>query len=71
MTVKQFSVHPLREKDLNEWFRLRKLLWDGTSDDDHKSEMLDIIDHVESQLILVAEADGEVVGMRVGCRVDG
>lgn len=58
MTAKQFSVRPLREKDLNEWFRLRKLLWDATNDDDHKAEMLDIIDHVESQLILVAETDG-------------
>lgn len=58
MTAKQFSIRPLREKDLNEWFQLRKLLWDGTSDDDHKAEMLDIIDHVESQLILVAETDG-------------
>jgi aminoglycoside 6'-N-acetyltransferase I len=58
MTAKQFSIRPLREKDLNEWFQLRKLLWDATSEDDHKAEMLDIIDHVESQLILVAETDG-------------
>ena len=58
MTAKQFSIRPLHEKDLNEWFQLRKLLWDGISEDDHKTEMLDIIDHVESQLILVAATDG-------------
>ena len=54
----QVTVRPLRETDLDEWFRLRKLLWDATSDDDHKSEMLDILDHYESQLVLFADAGG-------------
>ena len=38
-------------------------MWDATSDEDHKSEMLDIIDHPESELILVAaDDDGRLVG---------
>ena len=38
-------------------------MWDATSDEDHKSEMLDIIDHPENELILVAaDEDGRLVG---------
>lgn len=62
MSDLQFIVRPLREADLNEWFRLRKLLWDATSDDDHKAEMLDILDHPEFQLILVAEMSSGGLG---------
>ena len=63
MQNERFSVRPLRETDLNGWLRLRRSLWDATSEEDHKSEMLEIIEHQESQLILVAEADsGELVG---------
>jgi len=59
----RFSVRPMREDDLNEWFRLRCLLWDETTEEDHKSEMLDIIEHTDSQLIVVAEIDsGKLVG---------
>src|SRR5215204_4761410 len=54
--MQDVTVRPLRETDLDEWFRLRKLLWDATSDDDHRSEMLDILDHYETQLVLFAEA---------------
>ena len=63
MQNERFSVRPLRESDLNEWYRLRRLLWDGSNEQDHKSEMLDIIEHPETQLILVAQVDtGELVG---------
>lgn len=48
----------MNEQDLNEWFRLRKLLWDQTSDDDHKNEMLEIIDHSDSQHVVVADVGG-------------
>ena len=58
MNPKQISVRPLRETDLDEWFRLRKLLWDATSDDDHRSEMIDILDHHDSQYVLFADAGG-------------
>ena len=52
------SVRPLRETDLNEWFRLRKSLWDETRDEDHKEEMFDILDHAETQLVLFADSGG-------------
>ena len=57
MTDFRYSVRPLREKDLNEWLRLRRLLWDATSESDHRSEMVDIIDHPDSQFVLVAEKE--------------
>src|SRR5215204_1387719 len=62
MNPKKVTVRELRETDLDDWFRLRKTLWDATSDDDHKSEMIDILDHHESQLVLVAEKEGRLVG---------
>lgn len=63
MTPAKIAVRPLRETDLNDWFRLRKTLWDETADDDHKSEMMDILDHPESQLVLFADlGSGRLVG---------
>ena len=65
MTEKNFRVRPLKEKDINEWFRLRKLLWEGSTDAEHKAEMLDIYEHKETQLVLVAETEngaGSLVG---------
>ena len=62
MNPEQVTVRPLRETDLDDWFRLRKMLWDGTEDDDHKSEMIDILDHHDTQLVLVADAGGRLVG---------
>jgi aminoglycoside 6'-N-acetyltransferase I len=64
MNPKQVTVRPLRETDLGEWLRLRKLLWDETGEDDHKSEMLDILDHYDSQYVLFAESGpGRLVGL--------
>jgi aminoglycoside 6'-N-acetyltransferase I len=63
MNPEQVTVRPLRETDLDEWFRLRRMLWDESSDDDHKSEMIDILDHHDSQLVLLAEVGpGQMVG---------
>jgi aminoglycoside 6'-N-acetyltransferase I len=63
MTEQNFTVRQLQEKDLSEWFRLRQHLWDELSEDEHKSEMLDIYEHSDSQLILIAEIDsGKFVG---------
>ena len=56
------SVRPLRETDLNEWFRLRKSLWDETHDEDHKEEMFDILDHTDTQLVLFADVGGRLIG---------
>ncbi|MCU1288601.1 MAG: Aminoglycoside N(6)-acetyltransferase type 1 [Acidobacteria bacterium] len=59
MTQQNFIVRQLRENDIEEWFRLRKMLWDGSSEEEHKAEMMDIYEHTETQLILVAETDGK------------
>ena len=59
MTQQNFIVRPLRESDIGEWLRLRKMLWDGSTDEEHKAEMLDIYEHTETQLILVAEISEE------------
>lgn len=58
-----YSTRPVHDSDLSEWLRLRKQLWDENADDDHKAEMLDILGHPESQLVLVADAgDGHLIG---------
>jgi hypothetical protein len=64
MNPRQFTVRPLREADLDDWFRLRKKLWDETADDDQRSEMVDILDHFdESQYVLFAQTgDGQLAG---------
>jgi aminoglycoside 6'-N-acetyltransferase I len=51
----KYSVRALQESDLEEWFRLRTLLWDASNDNEHQAEMLDIMEHPDSQLVLVAE----------------
>jgi aminoglycoside 6'-N-acetyltransferase I len=56
-------VRRLVEKDISEWFRHRKLLWDELSDEEHNSEMRDIFEHIETQFVLVAEtSNGKLVG---------
>lgn len=63
MADPQYRVRPLTESDLADWFRLRKLLWDGTGEDEHQAEMLDIMEHADSQLVLVAELkSGGLIG---------
>lgn len=59
MSEENFRVRPLVDADIDEWFRLRKLLWEGSTDDEHKTEMLDIYEHRETQLVLVAETSGK------------
>src|SRR5215203_3227904 len=62
MTEYNVIVHPIRENDLQEWFRLRQMLWDELTEEEHRDEMLDIYGHPDSQLVLVAEKDGRLVG---------
>lgn len=58
-----FTIRPLEESDLSEWLRLRMLLWDETDEDDHKDEMVDIIEHADSQLVVVADnGNGHLAG---------
>ena len=52
------TIRPLDESDLAEWLRLRLLLWDESSEEDHKCEMVDIIEHADSQLVVVADLGG-------------
>ncbi len=59
MPEQNFRIRPVEEKDVSEWFRLRKLLWDESGDDEHKTEMLDIYEHTETQLVLVAETSNK------------
>lgn len=62
MTTANFNVRSLRETDIGEWLRLRKLLWDGSSDEEHKAEMMDIYEHTETQFVVVAEVGGGRLG---------
>ena len=63
MTGQKFNVRLIQEKDFSEWFRLRKNLWDESSDEEHRAEMMDIFEHIETQLVLVAETDtGKLIG---------
>lgn len=62
MTEYNYIVRPIQESDLQEWFRLRQMLWDQVSEQEHRDEMLDIYAHTDSQLVLVAEKDGRLVG---------
>lgn len=63
MKTPGISIRPVTETDLNEWFRLRQKLWDGISDEDHRNEMLDVLEHSDAQLVLVADTgDGRLAG---------
>ncbi len=62
MTEFNFIVRPVQQTDLQEWYRLRQMLWDELTEQEHQDEMLDIYEHSDSQLVLVAETDGRLVG---------
>jgi aminoglycoside 6'-N-acetyltransferase I len=63
MTATNYRIRPLAESDLSEWLRLRQLLWDESTEDDHKSEMVEIIENSDSQLVTVADVgDGRLAG---------
>lgn len=55
MTQLNFNIRPIQENDFPDWLRLRKLLWDESTDAEHREEMIDIIEHTETQLVLVVE----------------
>src|SRR4051812_35702888 len=63
MAEHNFKIRPLDEDDLAEWLRLRLLLWDESDENDHKTEMVDIIENADSQFVVVADAgSGRLVG---------
>ena len=51
MTQRRSSVRPLQRSDLANGCGLRTCLWDETPEDDHKDEMVDIIEHPDSSLL--------------------
>lgn len=60
MTPKEITIRPVEANDRGEWLRLRSILWDRTSREDHLEEMQAIVGDPESQLVLVA-AEGDVL----------
>jgi aminoglycoside 6'-N-acetyltransferase I len=58
MADNDVTIRSLAESDLSEWLRLRQLLWDAIEEEDHKDEMLGIIEHADSQYVAVADAGG-------------
>lgn len=70
MEVGNIFVRRLGEEDSAGWLKLRRMLWDELSEEEHLREMLDIYGHPETQLILVAVsgADGIVGFMEASIR---
>ena len=63
MTEENYAVRRLAETDIDEWFRLRKMLWDEVSDAEHQAEMVDIYQHTDTQLVLAADlGNGKLCG---------
>lgn len=61
MTASDITIRALDENDLGEWLRLRQALWDASSENDHRAEMVDIIENSEDQFVAVADAGGGVL----------
>jgi len=58
MSTTEFTIRPLADADLGEWLRLRQSLWDELAVDDHKDEMLGILESPDSQFVAVADIGG-------------
>jgi aminoglycoside 6'-N-acetyltransferase I len=57
MERRPIIIRKLEEKDVSEWLRLRKMLWDFSTDEEHQAEMFDIFQNSETQFVAVAEAE--------------
>ncbi len=62
MTEYKYKIRTVCENEIGDWFRLRNLLWDGLSEAEHKAEMMDIYEHTDTQLVLIAEVGNKLVG---------
>lgn len=63
MADQNYIVRALREGDLEGWLHLRLHLWDQVSENEHKAEMMDIVEHPDTQFVAVAETDeGRLIG---------
>jgi aminoglycoside 6'-N-acetyltransferase I len=56
MAEPDITIRALEENDLSEWLRLRRALWDGSSENDHRAEMVEIIEDPANQFVAVADA---------------
>jgi|SRR5882757_6063341 len=63
MPEPSIDIRTVTEEDLPEWLRLRRMLWDETAEDEHETEMYDILDFPDLQLVLVADlGEGKLGG---------
>ncbi|MEP6788602.1 MAG: aminoglycoside 6'-N-acetyltransferase [Acidobacteriota bacterium] len=63
MAEHDITIRPLDESDLGEWLRLRLKLWDESSEDDHKDEMVGVLENSDAQFVVVADiGDGRLAG---------
>lgn len=58
MAESDITIRALEENDLSEWLRLRCSLWDGSTENDHRAEMAEIIEDPANQFVAVADAGG-------------
>jgi aminoglycoside 6'-N-acetyltransferase I len=63
MTNAQFKIRAVEENDFSEWLRLRKILWDENAESEHIREMAGILEHMDTQFVLIAETpEGRIAG---------
>ena len=63
MTENAYRVRKFEIRDLDELFRLRRLLWDGVTATDHQNEILEILANADTDQIFVAETPiGQLCG---------
>ncbi len=63
MNAENINITTAGVGDLDAWLRLRKLLWDDASDEDHLAEIHEVLSDPDSQLVLIAvDGDGTCVG---------
>lgn len=63
MTMQNFNVRRLEEKDIGQWSKLRQHLWDGLLDEENNLEITGIYENSDTQLVLVAESkEGKLIG---------
>jgi aminoglycoside 6'-N-acetyltransferase I len=65
-------IFPLTKADSADWLNLRLALWPDTSDDDHRGEIAQILEHAATTLNIIArEDDGTPIGFaEAGLRHD-
>ena len=62
MAAREIIIRIVQSSDRAEWLRLRSLLWDETEESEHLAEMEEILDHQDTQLVLVASERDSLIG---------